>query len=175
MSDKSERMLEILAEYLYRRLARQLVPNIGDPPKRWLLAAPLCKWTGLQPDSFNRLTNTELISFLQLAIELKTGKPPDEPDEPQSPVILVGQGEQVIVNGEPKDTLTEAQYNVVQALLEAGSNGLSKDQLVQKSGHGDAVRVLKRLASDSDWASVIGLAGKPGGRYRITRATKRHK
>jgi len=53
-------------------------------------------------------------------------------------------------------------------LLEAGKNGLSKDELADKSGHGDAHRILKRLAdSDDDWRSVILLAGEPGGRYRL--------
>jgi hypothetical protein len=57
---------------------------------------------------------------------------------------------------------------VIQTLIAAGSRGLGKDELVEKSGHGDAVNILKRVALiDGDWATVIGLAGKPGGRYRI--------
>jgi len=53
--------------------------------------------------------------------------------------------------------------------MEAGKNGLSKDELVGKSGHGDAVNILKRLADrDADWKSVIQLGEIPGGRYRIS-------
>ena len=62
------------------------------------------------------------------------------------------------------------QYDVVKALLAAGDGGLSKDSLANESNHGDAHRVLKRLAdSDPDWALVIQMADKPGCRYRIRR------
>jgi hypothetical protein len=159
---------EYAAELAYRDYAKQLVPNIGDPPKKWLLAAPLCKWTGLQPSEFKTLTNVELVTFIKLAIEQKTGHPAGEPKKVFPPVLLNGPGERVLVNGKPKDALTNAQYNVVQALIEAGANGLTKDQIVTKSGHSDAVKILGRVAEiDADWKAVVGMAGKSGGRYRI--------
>jgi hypothetical protein len=64
--------------------------------------------------------------------------------------------------------LTTPQYDVVKALLDGGDAGLSKDELVSKSGHEDARGILKRLAdSDPDWNEVIHFAGQPGGRYHI--------
>jgi hypothetical protein len=73
-----------------------------------------------------------------------------------------------VVKGIEKPPLTDAQYDVMSALLEAGSRGLNKDELAKKSDHGDAVRILGRIAKiDDGWKEVIGLAGKPGGRYRI--------
>lgn len=84
------------------------------------------------------------------------------------PIKLNGQGEPVIVRGVEKPPLTTAQYNVIAVLIDAGENGLTKDQLAHKSGHGDAVRVLKRLSEkDADWMAVVRMAGKTGGRYRI--------
>jgi len=67
-----------------------------------------------------------------------------------------------------REPLTLPQYDVVKALLGAGVRGLSKDKLDRKSKHGDARKILKRLAdSDPDWEEAISFPGKPGGRYRI--------
>lgn len=89
---------------------------------------------------------------------------------PSGAVKIMKDGKGVIVNGERlKDPLTDAQYDVVCALVEAGANGLTKDQLDRKSNHGDSRKVLGRLANkkDPDWGTVIRLAGRPGGHYRI--------
>jgi len=85
------------------------------------------------------------------------------------PLVILGEpGDEPIVNGVIKPRLTFPRFHVIKALLEAGKNGLSKDELADRSGHGDAHRILKRLAgSDLDWRSVIQLAGEPGGRYRL--------
>ena len=73
------------------------------------------------------------------------------------------------VKGKKKDVLTNARYDVVLALLNAGEEGLTKDELDHKSEHTDAHKLLKRVAeSDPDWASVIPLPGKPGKGYRIS-------
>ncbi len=87
---------------------------------------------------------------------------------PKAPaVVLNGQGSPVIVLGKEKEPVTAAQYDVLVALLDA-PNGLAKDALAKNSRHTDAVKILKRIAKiDADWAAVIGLAGKPNGRYRI--------
>lgn len=90
---------------------------------------------------------------------------PPGPDRPR--VELRMRHEDPIVLGKPKKRLTKAQYNVIQALLSARDRGLTKDQLVEKSGHTDAVNVLKRLAKDLDWKKVIHLPGITGGGYRI--------
>jgi hypothetical protein len=83
-------------------------------------------------------------------------------------VVLRGPAEGPFVLGREKRPLTLAQYDVVKALLDAGERGLSKDELDRQSGHGDARKLLKRLAAlDDDWQAVIHFPGKPGGGYRI--------
>ena len=87
---------------------------------------------------------------------------------PSGKVLLFGQTDSPIVNGNPKKPLTTAQYDVVRALLKAGPNGLTKDTLVTKSRHGGALRTLKDLAAkDADWRRAISLAKVTGGGYRI--------
>jgi hypothetical protein len=100
-----------------------------------------------------------------------------EPTRPSAPVVppppspsveLRGQGKPPLVLGTEKNVLTFQQYNVISALLEAGSGGLNKDELETKSGHTDARKILKRLFdSDSDWKKVIILPGRTGRRYRL--------
>jgi hypothetical protein len=111
--------------------------------------------------------------------QLVARQPDEEPgsDVPTTPpsagpenvrVVLQGPGKPPIVKEKKKRVLTDPQYNVVQALLEAGEGGLTKDQLEQKSGHSDARGILSRLAkSDPDWGVVIHFPGTTGGRYRI--------
>ena len=83
-------------------------------------------------------------------------------------VVLGSFGDPVHVNGKEKPSLTWAQYHVVKALIEAGNDGLTKDQLDVKSGRFEARKILRRLAnSDPDWAAVIKMAGRPGCHYRI--------
>ncbi len=166
------RLQELLEELSFRRLANQLTPKGGEYPNRWALAAQLCKYVGLQPNSYRRMSHDELMPFIRLAIEEKTGKPPVEeanpPTAPVPSVVLQSPGESVFVKGIEKKRLTDPQYNVVQALLAAGGDGLSKDELPIKSGHADAVKILKRVAKiDADWADVILLAERSGGGYRI--------
>jgi hypothetical protein len=86
----------------------------------------------------------------------------------KSRVELRGRSRGPLVDGKEKGLLTEPQYNVVLALLEAGESGLSKDELIKKSGHPSAVRILKNLSrSGPDWRSVILLPGRRGLRYRL--------
>jgi hypothetical protein len=84
-------------------------------------------------------------------------------------VVLVGRDKRPTVNGREQNILTVAQYDVVKALLGASDKGLTKDTLEQQSRHGDARKILKRLANDSssDWASVIPFPGRSGKGYRI--------
>jgi hypothetical protein len=85
-----------------------------------------------------------------------------------SRVVLRGPGGRPIVCGVEKRPLTLPQYDVVNALLESGERGLSKDELDRKSRHGDARKILTRLASsDPDWKAVICFPGRTGGGYRI--------
>jgi hypothetical protein len=90
-------------------------------------------------------------------------------DSPRGTAVILGKsGGRPIVCGKSKAPLTLARYNIVKALIDAGDDGLTGDELAERSGHGGAVNVLKSLAkSDPDWRSVIQLPGKPGGRYRL--------
>jgi hypothetical protein len=93
---------------------------------------------------------------------------PDSFPNTDPPIVLGRFGDQPMVHGKLKPRLTWAQHRVVQALLAAGNEGLTKDQLDSHSGHSDARKILKRLHdSDSDWAGVIHMPGIPGCRYRI--------
>ena len=84
------------------------------------------------------------------------------------PMVTLGEfGDESRVNGKNKPRLTLPRFHVIKALKEAGKNGLSKDELAEKSGHGDAHRILSAAWSDPDWQSGIQLAGEPGGRYRL--------
>lgn len=84
-------------------------------------------------------------------------------------VTLFGPDEQPEVNGKLKRKLTAPRYDAVQALIQAGENGLTKDELDRKSGHSEARKLLKALANtDADWADVIIFPEKAGnGGYRI--------
>ena len=83
-------------------------------------------------------------------------------------VILYGPQDRPEVNGKRKEPLTRPQYDVVLALIRARDDGLTKDQLDEKSKHGDARKIMGRLAdNDDDWKAVLLLAGITGGRYRI--------
>ncbi len=84
-------------------------------------------------------------------------------------VKLYGLNDSPIVNGKKKRRLTRARYDLVLALVEAGENGLTGDELVKASGHGDSVKTMKRLAdSDTDWEAVLvfPVTNYSGG-YRI--------
>jgi|GEM_PF-3467393 len=90
------------------------------------------------------------------------------PQQRKARVLLAGPGESPVVDGVRQGVLTKARYNVVQALLDAGPQGLSKDQLVKKSGHGSAVNILKQLAGlNSAWKQVIRLPQTAGMGYAL--------
>ena len=83
-------------------------------------------------------------------------------------VVLRGKGERPLVLGREESPVTSAQYDVLQALVNAGADGLSMTELIRRSGHGSARNVLKNLAnSSSAWQQVILMPGAPGRRYRL--------
>jgi len=94
---------------------------------------------------------------------------PHTPAAKSEHVTLFERDVSPMVWGKSKKTLlTSAQYDVVKALIEAGAEGLTKDQLLTKSGRGDPRGILRRLADkDRDWKRAIRFAGKTGGRYRV--------
>lgn len=74
---------------------------------------------------------------------------------------------EVSLRGVPK-TIGPAQFAVVEALIEVFPSTLSKDQLVDKSGHTDAVNALSRLRKKGeDWQTAIKMAGVTGGGYSL--------
>ena len=94
----------------------------------------------------------------------------DKPFATTKSVRLFGPGEEPEVLGMKKRPLNKTRYAVVLAIAKAAPIGLSKSELVKKSGCGDAVNILKGLAkADEDWQAVISLPGEGGkGRgYRI--------
>jgi hypothetical protein len=83
-------------------------------------------------------------------------------------VQLFGPGEQPKVKGKLKPALTVERYNTVQALIQAGDKGLTKDKLDEKSGHTEARKALADMVKkDRDWKAVIVMPGETGKRYRI--------
>jgi hypothetical protein len=85
------------------------------------------------------------------------------------PVVeLAGKGQSCKVMGKEKLALTDAQYDVIEALLKNGDSGLKKDSLERiRTG---ARAALKRLAgSDPDWKAVICFPARPGLGYRLCR------
>lgn len=86
----------------------------------------------------------------------------------QPTVELTSPGMPPRVLGREAPVLTVAQYNVVNELIDAGPDGLTKRALVGKSGHTDALGILKRLASsDAAWDEVILFPGTTGKHYRL--------
>ncbi len=81
-------------------------------------------------------------------------------------LVSIGQpGGACFVMGREKPPLTHAQRAVIKALIEAGEDGLSKDEL--EAVRPSARRILTHLRRDSDWAQVIVMAGGTNGRYHI--------
>jgi hypothetical protein len=93
------------------------------------------------------------------------------PPETSRPAVILGKpSDKPKVRGKEVPRLSGPRYNVVKALSDAWPGSLSKDELVRKSGHSDAVNILKRLHGNErtpDWASAIELAEDPGVGYRI--------
>lgn len=87
---------------------------------------------------------------------------------PSPSVVLKAQHDDVYVNGVRKPPLPAARYKVIKALLAVWPGSLTKDQLEQQSGCGDARGVLTRLSlSDPDWRKVIIMAQQKGMGYRL--------
>ena len=90
------------------------------------------------------------------------------PAQEGEPVVLRGRDAPPLVMEKPKPTISDTQYDVVEALLRAPDRRLSMKELGDESGHDDARKALKRLAdSDPDWKAVIHFPGKAGRKYRI--------
>jgi hypothetical protein len=93
---------------------------------------------------------------------------PDAKSGTKPPVQLFGVNVPArVLNGRLRIETT-GQYNVVQTLINAYPNRLTKSVLGVKSGHPDAVNILKRLRKKhKSWERVIHLAGVAGGGYAL--------
>lgn len=82
--------------------------------------------------------------------------------------MLNGLHNEVIVNEKVKNPLNQPRYKVIEALLAVWPNSLNKDELVARSGCGDARGILTRMTlDDPDWRAVIIKAGAKGMGYRL--------
>ncbi len=155
------------------RAAGALTDTEDDAVGRWLEdvkkgGAPAVEPDGSETDSGREIQPPEVKTAEN---DKSTGGENQETRKPvcqSSMVKLFGQGEQPEVDGKLKPKLTAARYHTVQALIEAGETGLTKDELDSKSGHTDARKLLKAVAEiDEEWAAVISLPGVTGKGYRI--------
>ncbi len=100
-----------------------------------------------------------------------TGNNPPPPPPPPPPVnkgprvVLGKRGEPCIVDGKERPPLTDGRYAVIEALIKAGEDGLTKDAIeaIRKG----ARKMLEQLSAMPGWADVIQMAGQTNGRYRI--------
>jgi len=120
-------------------------------------------------ESFLRMHCTKLADLLRESVNPRkddAGKP--ERGEDSQPVVLTSRREPPIVNGKAApNKLTKAQYDVVEALLNAGPAGLTQTALATKSGHGGGHKIARRLANKSPWDAVIHFPDGAGRHYRI--------
>jgi hypothetical protein len=73
--------------------------------------------------------------------------------------------EPVIIDGESHHWHSPSEWHVIAALAKAGANGLSKDELEQVNAN--ARRTMKTMIARAEWAKVLVMAGKKGGKYRL--------
>ena len=102
----------------------------------------------------------------EVVSEEQSGRPPSAPDV--CPVVLKGPNAKPIVLGvQQEKPLTQAQYDVVKALVDAFPAGYDKWSLTRN--HKDARNILKLVSKKSkEWKQVIIFPGSAGGGgYRI--------
>jgi hypothetical protein len=64
--------------------------------------------------------------------------------------------------------LTPAQYDVIQALVEAGDAGLFFNALMDRSGHSHPHKILGRLTNTRpEWRHIIRFPGTSWRGYRL--------
>jgi hypothetical protein len=80
-------------------------------------------------------------------------------------VVLRGIGQKPIVCGKEVEAITEPRYRVVEALIKAGPDGLSKADM--EAVKANAIRYLSELSKRPGWKKAIIMAGQPWKKYRI--------
>lgn len=99
---------------------------------------------------------------------------PTEAKAGSKPVQLFGRHEPALVLNVPLVIKTDAQYDVIRALVAVFPGGLPKILLEKNSKHDDAVNVLKKLRKKHElWAKTIRLpGGNHQGGYRLVYPSK---
>jgi hypothetical protein len=89
---------------------------------------------------------------------------------PDLPLVeLRGKDRNPLVVGQLVDKLSDAEYDVIDALVRAGEIGLSLRELETWSQRKDPTKALRRLKYSSPlWSCVIRFAARPRGRYRLS-------
>ena len=74
----------------------------------------------------------------------------------------------VVLGVRQRRVLTDARRHALEAMLRAGPNGLTKDQLDAQSGHSETRKILLRLAeSSAQWREIILFPGDARNGYRL--------
>jgi hypothetical protein len=164
--------------------AERWVTLSGRQSRHWLerfgLADPVSRWEALgieplQGRILEQLVRLESDPTADPQVEILD--PSDEyleelsagAEPAASPSFVLGDPakRRPIYNGKPLKRLTKAQYDVVKAVLEAGPEGLTNDDLVMRSRHGGAVNDLKRLLkSQPVYSSLMAASGRERRGYR---------
>ena len=137
------------------------------------------KWSMLKPDGvpFSLKALAELIAEREgISVGQAAKLTPREACEalerylnPPGPVVILrGQGVPPLVFGKPvSKALNEGQYVAVQALLDAGPDGLNKTELEGQVPYGGVRGTIDRLSKNAEWKGAILMGGAAYGRYRI--------
>lgn len=92
--------------------------------------------------------------------------PPPSPPPQKGPRVVLGKrGEPCIVDGKEMPPLTDGRYAVIEALIKAGEDGLTKDAI--EAIRTGAREMLVQLSAKPGWSDVIQMAGQTNGRYRV--------
>lgn len=160
----------------------QLIEEAGKRASAVLgnhLADLMGKWSMLKPDGvrFSPKAVAELIAEREgISVGQAAKLTPREACEalerylnPPGPVVVLrGEGVPPLVFGRPvSKALNEGQYAAVQALLDAGPDGLDKNELEGQVPYGGVRGTIDRLSKKAEWKGAIVMGGAAYGRYRI--------
>jgi hypothetical protein len=145
-----------------------IAAQVHDAYAKFLRLVPTSDDGPLPPTEESMTTRPAKRHLEALSRFLRSLTPPILPNlRTAAPAVVMQEcGKPVLVNGKRK-TVTQPQWDVLNALANARPKGLTLDSLVTKSEHTDARGILTRLKSDTDLADHIHTAGTPGGRYRL--------
>lgn len=93
---------------------------------------------------------------------------PATSSETPLPVIrLDGPGDPVFVDGRRERALDVYEHRVINALLDAGPDGLGFEEMSDRCGRGGWRKTFTRLASDPVWAPMLRAPKSARNRYRL--------